>query len=166
MFVAPSGASNVTGTAGGASSELSATSLHRPCKTRPLSTRFPRSATISSRTRLPHCVRQPSSPAGAQQNAQRNLAPVASAADASTCDVTFGLVAPSGTIYSTGPATGCLPHLSTSFALRRPIPRRLSTAHPRPGPRDGSVVHVVPVSTTGRPRASTSTGSASAIRQR
>jgi hypothetical protein len=47
-------------------------------------------------------------PTRAQQNARRNLASVASNANASTSVVAFGLVAPSGKTYITAPADSCL----------------------------------------------------------
>jgi hypothetical protein len=67
---------------------------------------------------------------GGQRNAQRNLASVASTSNASTRDVAFGLVAPSGKTYIRAGPGRCQPRLSTSFEVRRAIPRTLSTGFP------------------------------------
>jgi len=137
MFVAPSGTPNPTGRRGRPSSDLSTIFVAPALQTGPLSTGFPRSSRPARRSSFGRTrVRS----RDRHKNAQRNLATVASATDASTCDVTFDLVAPSGTTYCTGPARPCLPHLSTSFALRGPNFEGLSTAHPRSGARGGSVV--------------------------
>jgi hypothetical protein len=91
---------------------------------------------LAPRPTLCHCLR---GEIGGQQNAQRNLATVASDSNASTGAVTFDLVAPSGKTYITTRSAACQPRLSTSFKVRGPIPSTLSTDFPRSSSAEPSV---------------------------
>lgn len=80
---------------------------------------------------VPTWCRRTTGGIGGQQNAQRNLATVASDSNASTRAVTFDLVAPSGKTYIRARSAACQPRLSTSFKVRGAIPSTLSTDFPR-----------------------------------